>query len=430
MDSFNPRRSPEADVLIDLRDARLFEANAFWPVLAWLREHDPVHWHPEPDGPGFWVVTRYQDVVDVYTDHECFSSRYGMRLDTNPEAVSMVAQRMLIVSDPPDHTQIKRVLSRPFSRAEMPGIERQVRQVVRDVVREVWAAGELDFLDAARKIPNHVVCALMGIPRSHWSWVGQVTTEAFEGADEEVRSGAHGEIFLYFSELVDERRRRPGDDLVSRIAHDLRAADQTGGQRPLTDEEIIFNCHGILSGANETTRYSASGGVLALLEHPDQWRTLVAGGESALAPAVEEILRWTVPGVHALRTATRAAHLGEVNIEAGDRVTVWNVSANRDEAVFERPECFDVTRTPNRHITFGAGRHLCLGAKLARLELSVLLSELVSEVERMELAGTPRFNASNFTWGLRQLPIRLVPRGVHRRAEVGPCASARSSHPA
>ncbi len=399
-------------MLVDLKDAELFRRNDFWPVLAWLRANDPVHWHPEPDGPGFWALTRYRDIVDVYTDHETFSSRYGMRLDSNPAAVSAVSQRMLIVSDPPDHTQLKRVLSRPLGQAEMPRIEARVREVVGDVVRSAVTGQSLDFLQVAKKIPNYVVCALMDLPHGDWDWVGKVTTQAFEGPGEEARSGAHGEIFLYFSDLVAARRKHPGDDFVSRVAHDRRAVDREGTARPLTDEEIIFNCNGVLAGANETTRYSAAGGVLALIENPDQWRALVDAGPDGIAPAVEEILRWTVPGMHAMRTAVRPARIGDARIRVGDRVTLWNGSANRDEDMFEHAGRFDIRRAPNRHITFGAGRHMCLGSKLARLELTVFLAELAARVERVELTGEPRFNASNFTWGLRELPVRLVPRSA------------------
>lgn len=397
---------------VNLKDAELFRRNAFWPVLAWLRANDPVHWHAEPDGPGFWVLTRYRDVVDVYTDHETFSSRYGMRLDSNPAAVSAVSQRMLIVSDPPGHTQLKRVLYRPFGPAEMPRIEASVREVVREVVGSAVTGENLDFLDVARKIPNDLVCALMDLPRADWGWVGKVTTEAFEGADEATRSGAHGEIFLYFSDLVAARRKRPGDDFISRVVHDLRAVDNEGTTRPLTDEEIIFNCNGVLAGANETTRSSAAGGVLALVQRPEQWRALVDAGPGGIAPATEEILRWTVPGMHAMRTAVRPARIRDARIRVGDRVTLWNGSANRDEDIFDHADRFDVRRAPNRHITFGAGPHLCLGSKLARLELNVFLAELVARVERIELTGEPRFIASNFTWGLCSLPLRLVPRST------------------
>ncbi|MFF4175742.1 cytochrome P450 [Streptomyces sp. NPDC001750] len=392
---------------VDLLDPSLFERGEFWPVLAWLRVNDPVHRHAEPDGPGFWVVSRYEDIVGVYGDQENFSSRYGMRLDSDAEAVSAVAQRMLIVSDPPDHTHLKRVLGKMFAQAELETIGHLVRRVVHDVLTEAVEAGELDFLDAAKKIPNHVVCSLMDIPRADWEWVGDITTEAFEGADEETRRAAHGEIFLYFTELLADRRKNPGTDFVSRVAHDRRATDVPGEERPLTDEEIVFNCNGVLAGANETTRYSSAGGVLALIENPDQWTVLRAGGPAAVPAAVEEVLRWTVPGVHAMRTALRPTTVGGVRIGVGDRVTLWNVSANRDETVFPRADRFDVTRSPNRHISFGAGRHLCLGARLARMELNAFLTGLTALVDRMELLGEPRYNASNFTWGISSLPLRL-----------------------
>ncbi len=396
--------------IVDLTDPELFSSNKFWGVLAWLRANDPVHWHPDAEGSGFWVVTRYDDVTAVYADAESFSSRFGMRLGSNDDAVSAVSQRMLIVSDPPDHTHLKRVLSKTFGAAEMSRLEGLVRDVVREVVADAVEAGEIDFLDVAKLIPNYVVCAVMDLPREDWAWVGTTTTNAFEGEDEETRSGAHGEIFLYFDDLLRQRRGGSGEDFISRVARDRRATDVPDQDRLLTDEEIVFNCNGVLAGANETTRYSTAGGVLALAENPDQWRTLRAGGAAAIPDAVEEILRWTVPGVHALRTVTRPATIRGLPLGVGDRITIWNVSANRDEAVFADADRFVADRSPNRHLTFGAGRHLCLGARLARLELASFLSDLLDRVEKIELCGEPQYNASNFTWGLRKLPVRLVPK--------------------
>lgn len=392
---------------VDLTDSELFVRNEFWAELAWLRAHDPVHWHPGPDGSGFWVVTRYRDIVSAYVDHQSFSSRFGMRLDSNSDAVSAVAQRMLIVSDPPEHTQLKRVLARSFGHAELAHLGVLVRDVVRDVVTTALECGDMDFVDVVKTIPNHVVSAFMELPRADWEWIGRITTEAFEGADEARRSGAHGEIFLYFSELVQRRRNGDGDDFISRVARARRATDVSGDERPLTDEEIVVNCNGVLAGANETTRYSAAGGLLALAENPEQWRALHRGGDEAVLAAVEEILRWTVPGIHALRTVMRPKTIGETWVRPGERVTLWNASANRDESVFPDPDRFRVDRSPNRHVTFGAGRHSCLGAGLARLELTVLLSELVKRVDAIEVLGEPQYNASNFTWGLRRLPVRL-----------------------
>jgi len=388
---------------IDLLDPQSFARNDFWSTLAWLRAHDPVHRHPEPDGPGFWAVTRHHDIIDVYAHHDVFSSRYGMRLGSNAQAVAAVSQRMLIVSDPPDHTQIKKVLQKAFGPSELPAIENLVRRVVHDVVDEAVERGTVDFIDVAKQIPNHVVCALMGIPRADWEWIGDVTTEAFEGDDDEDRSGAHGEIFLYFTELLAQRRGGTANDVVSQIARDPRPDG-----RLLSDEEIVFNCNGVLAGANETTRYSTAGGVLAFADHPDQWTRLRRAGSAGVPAAVEEILRWTTPGVHALRTVMKPATIGGVDVAPGDRVTLWNVSANRDEAIFDQPDRFLVDRSPNRHITFGHGRHVCLGARLARIELTAFLEEFLLRVREVELTGSPRYNASNFTWGLRSLPVRLL----------------------
>lgn len=388
---------------IDLKDPGMFERDEFGEVLAWLRANEPVYWHEEPDGPGFWVLTRYADVVHAYSDDDLFSSRFGMRLDSQPEAVEAVAGRMLIVTDPPDHAELRQVVGRGFGRSAMPRIEEVVGRTVSTVVEAAVDAGELDFLDVAKQIPNHVVCELMGLPREHWEWVGDTTTEAFDAPDADDRVLAYGELFLLFTELLMERRQDPGDDFISMIA-----TESSRGGRELTDEEVIFNCNGVLAGANETTRYSMAGAVLELVRDPAQWHWLRAAGPTGIAAAVEEILRWTCPGVHALRTVTRPTEIGGIPIAEGDRITMWNTAANRDESVFFDPDRFRPDRTPNKHVTFGSGRHFCIGARVARLELTAFLTELVSRVDRIELTGEPHFNSSNFTWGLRTLPIRLV----------------------
>lgn len=393
----------------DLLDEDMFARNDFWSTLAWLRANAPVYRHPEPDGRGFWALTRYRDIVGVYSDHERFISGKGMRLGSDPAAVEAVAQRMLIVSDPPAHTALKRALNRAFTPAAVQALEGDVRSAVGDILDWGLEAGELDFIECAKRIPNFVVCAMMGIPRSQWEYFGEVTTQAFESTSEEERSGAHAEIFLFFTELLDERRANPGDDLVSMMALELQVSDAAGEHRRLSDEEIVFNCNGVLAGANETTRYTTAGVVLALIENPDQWQLLRESGGAAVPTAVEEALRWTTPGVHALRTAVEPATIGGHEIEPGDRVTLWNSSANRDEDVFDDPHRFKVDRRPNRHIAFGHGPHLCLGARLARLELAVFFEELLARVGRIELTADARFNASNFTWGVCSLPVRLHP---------------------
>lgn len=283
---------------IDLLDPGPFGRNDFWPTFTWLRAHSPVHWHPEPgsDDGGFWVLSRHRDIMKVYADSDTFSSARGMRLGSDPAAVAAVAQRMLIVSDVPHHTRLKRALHQAFGPQQMPRLEAMVEKVVGELVTEAVEQDELDFIDLAKQLPNRVVCAMMGIPRADWAWIGALTTDAFDSPDDEVRTNAHSEIFLYFIELLAERRARPGDDLVSQIAHDTLVDEGDGVERPLSDHEIVFNLNGVLSGANETTRYSAAGAVHMFAEHPDQWRLLRGLGQGGIAPAVEEILRWTTPG--------------------------------------------------------------------------------------------------------------------------------------
>lgn len=397
-------------MLIDLTDDQAFTGSAFWDTMTWLRANDPVHWHPLPGGGGFWAVTTHADATEVYRDSDTFSSRYGMRLGTNPDAVSAVAQRMLIVSDPPDHTQLKRVLNKGVFPDDISLV---VRRIVRELLDEAVAERELDLVETVRRIPTRVICALLGVPRPEWDWLGRTMNGAFEGADEEARAGNHAEIFFYFTELLKERRRDPGSDFISRIATERRATEFDEGERELTDEEIIVNCNGVMAGGNETTRYSAAGGVLAFAQNPEQWELLRTSGPTLIPTAVEEILRWTTPGVHVLRTAMRPTRIGDRDIGVGDAVTIWNVSANRDEAAFPSADRFYVTRTPNRHLTFGGGRHLCLGSRLARLELTVFLEELMGLVSEVELAGEPTYTASNFTWGTSTLPVRLTPALVH-----------------
>ncbi|MEU6159955.1 cytochrome P450 [Streptomyces sp. NPDC047130] len=393
---------------IDLLDPEPFRRDDFWDTFAWLRANAPVYRHPEPGGDGFWVLSKHRDIVNVYADSDTFSSARGMRLGSEPAAVAAVTQRMLIVSDAPHHTRLKRALYQAFGPQQMPRLEALVVDVVADLVAEAAEAGELDFIDLAKQLPNRVVCAMMGIPRADWAWIGALTTDAFDSPDEAVRSNAHSEIFLYFIELLAERRARPGTDLVSQIAHDTLVDEGDGTERPLSDEEIVFNCNGVLSGANETTRYSAAGAVHMFARLPEQWELLRRLGPEGVAPAVEEILRWTTPGVHALRTALRDTEIAGTPVAAGDRVTLWNVSANRDEDVFTDPHAFRVDRRPNRHVAFGHGRHLCLGARLARFELGALLTEMLGALDGFELTGPALFNSSNFTWGITSLPVRLL----------------------
>jgi cytochrome P450 len=387
----------------DLFEAGLFDGTAFYDAFAWYRRHEPISWQSLGDD-GFWSVTRYEDVVSVHRDTRRMSSTSGMRLGSEPGAVAAVADRMLIVSDPPAHTRMKRTLIQPFSAAMLDRAEQHVNAVVARVVHR--ALGEDgDVMRRLKRIPTDVIAAIMQLPPSDWEWIGDTTTQAFEAPDERVRLSANSEIFTYFYDLVAKTRSGGTNQFVAGLL-----ADTTREGHPcVSDEELVFNLSGVLAGGNETTRYTLAALTLELARRPDQWRR-VRDGKVDLRLTTEEALRWSVPGMHVMRTAAEPTRLGDVEIEAGQRVVTWIGSANRDESIFTRPDEFDAGRHDNRHLTFGAGRHLCLGSRLARLEITAYLETLRASVDRLHLTGDPHYNGSNFTWGIDRLPLRLEPR--------------------
>jgi cytochrome P450 len=389
--------------VIDLADPRLYEIGD--PVSAWayLRTHSPVYWNRDSNGGGFWAVTRYGDAVEVYKNTRSFSSQRGMRLGTEEGAASAAAGRMLIVTDPPRHAKIRQAMNAAFTPRMVARLETTMRQTMHDLLAAAVARRELDFVtEIAATLPVSVISDMMGVPREDWPLMVRLTSTAFgsTGASEMEKRQAHADIFLYYAELVERRRAEPGDDIVSALTKAV-----VDGQA-LTDEEIILNCDGLIIGGNETTRHASAAGMLAFIEKPEAWARL-ADDPSLLDSAVEEVLRWTAPGLHVLRTAVEDVRVGGQLIRAGDAVTIWNPSANRDEDAFPCADEFDVSRTPNRHLTFGIGEHYCIGGALARLELRVLLEETLEHVESIELAGPVQRLRSNFMWGLTHMPIHI-----------------------
>ncbi|GAA2143447.1 cytochrome P450 [Kitasatospora kazusensis] len=391
----------------DLADPARFADDGYLAELDRLREDDPVSRHPEADGPGFWVVTRHADVCQVYSNDSLFSSNRGMRLGGDPDAVRAVADRMLIVSDPPRHQRIRRLVGSAFTPRAMRALESSIRTVVGELMDTALESGSCEFVSTvARPLPTDLVCAYMGLPRADWRTVGELTTEGIDSEDEDDRFAANTELFLYFSRVIEQRRRQPGEDMISSM---LAAADEAAGPEPFSDVDLVMNFVGILIGANETTRYTVAGGLVALTEHPAQWQALQRDA-GLVDTAVDEILRWVAPAVHALRTVTSDTELHGHTLAAGDRVTVWTAAANRDPRVFEQPERFDLARTPNRQLSFGYGRHVCVGARLARMQIAAFVEELRTRVGAIELDGPVAWNPSNFTRGPIRLPVRLSAR--------------------
>ena len=392
---------------VDLTDPALhveYDLSAVWREL---RDNEPVYWHRATErGEGFWVVTRHADVTAVYRDCDTFSSQRGNVLDRLQHDGDPAGGQMMAVTDGQRHNALRTVLSKPFSPRALADVVDTVRAAARRLVREAVTRGECDFVaDVAARIPLAAICGLLGIPGSDQARILTATSSALASASgtptEEQTWQAKNDILHYFSRLVSARRAAPDDDVIS-----LLTACEAGGKK-LRHSEVVLNCYSILLGGNETTRYSMAGGLLALIRNPRQWDAL-RSGEVGVRGAVEEILRWTTPTLHAGRTAVTPAVIGGRQIAAGDIVTIWNASANRDERKFDQPGLFDLRRDPNKHVTFAYGAHFCIGAYLARAEIAALLDALRTMVSKIELEGQPTRVYSNFLSGLSSMPVRLI----------------------
>jgi cytochrome P450 len=390
---------------MDLSDPRTHAENDLTDAWRELRAERPVHWHAQSGGRrGFWVLSRYDAVLALHRDDR-FTSRHGNVLDTLLAGGDSGAGSMLPVTDGPRHAALRRLLLKAFTPRALDAIGEQVRKTTRGLLDDALAAGAVDFaLDVAAHIPLATICDLLGVPDEDRRFILDQTKQAL-GSERGGHSAddswlAKNEILLYFAELAAQRRDVPHSDVVS-----LLATAQVDGV-DLSDADVVLNCYSLILGGDETTRLTMTGGVLALIEHPDQWRALRAG-DVGLDEAVEEVLRWTTATTHLGRTALVDTEVDGVRIAAGDVVTGWTSSANRDERVFTDPDRLDLGRKPNRHLAFGHGPHFCLGAHLARVEIGVLLDELRSSVRSVRQVGAPTYFHSNFLSGVSSLPVAL-----------------------
>jgi cytochrome P450 len=386
---------------INLVDPDLYAEGDPFAAWSWLRAHDPVHRHAPTHLPAFWALTRYDDVRTVFRDARTFSSAHGILLRPREQGSDPGGGRTLALTDPPRHGQLRRIIEHWFATPSVRGLEDRMRSTVRAVIDRAVEQETCDFVtEIAARLPLYVICGLMGVPAEDHDKLFQLTCRAF-GAEEALRrSAAHIEIMRYFVMLAARRARDPRDDLVSALA-----TATIEGTR-LSTEDVLLNCDNLLVGGTENVRLTVSGGMHAFLTHPAQWSLLVE--DPGLMPgAVEEVLRFTSSATHIMRTATAPVDLRDRRIAAGDQVTLWLPSANRDEAVFEDPDRFDIRRTPNRHLTLGSGEHFCVGSLLARSQLRVLFEELAANVH-IEQTGPVRRLRSIVVHGLAELPVRLA----------------------
>jgi cholest-4-en-3-one 26-monooxygenase len=397
---------------IDLLDRDRFTRGVPHEWFTYLRANAPVYKHPEPEGPGFWVITRHADVCAVGKDAREYSSdqaRGGVvgleeRVD-QPEFVDTGAKLMLTM-DPPDHTRYRKLVNKGFTPRMIGQLEPRIRAICERIVDDVVAKGGCDFVvDVAAEITLQAIAELIGVPQEDrhkifdWSnrMIGSEDPE-YRVSDEAVFE-AQAEMFMYAASLAEERRERPQQDIMTTLLN----AEVDGHSLSEMDFNLFFL---LLSVAgNETTRNAMAHGMHALLEHPEQYAMLVED-PSLLATATEEIVRWASPVMYFRRNATEDAELGGQQISAGDKLSIWYASANRDEAVFDDPFRFDILRSPNEHVGFGGGGpHFCLGSSLARMEIRVLFEELLKKAPEIEPAGELDRLRSNFIAGIKHLPV-------------------------
>jgi cholest-4-en-3-one 26-monooxygenase len=393
---------------IDLLDLDAFAARGFpHDAFATLRREAPVYRHPEPNGPGFWVISKHSDVIHVSKRPQVFSSMQGLNLQlVAPEELPTI-QTMMLGMDPPKHSKYRKLVSGAFTPRTIAQLEPHIRQIARRIVEEVGAKGECEFVnEIAAALPLQVIAEFLGVPDEERGRIFHLSNRLIGFDDPEFQTSpedgkiAATEMWLYANQLARARRASPRDDIVSVLV----TAEVEGDK--LT--ELEFNNFFLLLAVagNETTRNLISGGMLALLEHPRELRRL-RNDPSLLPTAVEEMLRWVTPVAHFRRTATEDTAIRGQRIAAGERVVMFYPSANRDEEVFREPQRFDITRTPNDHLAFGIGQHFCLGSQLARLEIRIMFEELLRRLPEIELAGPVRRLRSNFINGIKSMPVRF-----------------------
>ena len=378
-------------------------------AIAELRRSTPVAWQELDGEPGFWAVLRHADVVTVARDPVTYSAERGgvVLEDLPPESLEMM-RGMLLAMDPPRHGVVRKPLADSFRAKVIAGMEPQIRAICRDLMAEAAAAGpELEFVHQVTSgLPTRVMGRLMGLPESDWAMLHDLAERQTTGQDAAANGGetdfsASIGMAMYAIAFAERRRHEPArDDLTTLVLE----SDFDG--EPMSDVDFGSFFVQLVTAGNDTTKTMLSSGLWALVNHPAQLAELRAD-PSLIPGAVEEILRWANPLHSFRRTATRDVELGGVGIAEGDKVAMVYTSANRDEAVFDDAQRFDVRRSPNPHLSFGIGEHFCLGVHLARLEGRVFFTELLAAFGELSLAGDPVRWRSNLNNGFRELPVRL-----------------------
>ena len=408
---------------VNLTDADLFQRGVPHDMFKLLRNAAPVFWHPETNGPGFWSITKHADLKEISKNPMLFSSerRGALLREPKPQDLPFVQQIMLSM-DPPRHRRYRALVNKAFSPRMISGLQGRVGAMVQRIINRVIERGECDFVeDVAAPLPLEVICEMMGVPDEDRRSVYEIGNRMVGFDDPELQTGevpieqqdaeqAFAEMFMYAGKLLEKARSHPSDDLATALVN-----AEIDGQR-LSDTDFNFFFLLLLIAGNETTRTVTTNGMLTLIEHPEQLEAL-RRAPSLLPSAIEEILRY-VPAVHNFRrTATANTVIRGQPIKENDKLIMWYPSANRDEEVFERPDTFNIRRSPNEHLAFGIGEHYCLGANLARMELNEIFRGVVTRVHDIELAAAPRRLRSTFINGVKEMRVRFTPAPVEPYVE-------------
>jgi cytochrome P450 len=405
---------------IDLTDGRIFAKGFPHDVFTTLRHESPVYWQTIPDDfpgehdPGFWVLSRFDDVQAANRDAELFCSYDGPQLAIQPA----MRGTMLVTMDGRDHVRQRRLISAGFTPRMVARLEAQTREWAVSIVDRAVERGTCEFVqDVAYQLPMHMIADIVGIPVEDREWLFGLTKELLQGGDaDKVASpeqflALQVQMFEYAQELGRRKRAEPQDDIWT-ILSTVDVETDDGERTALGETELDMFFFLLTIAGSETTRNAISGGLIALVEHADQLATLRRDPD-AMKPAVEEILRWTSPVAYFARRATRATEIRGVPIAEGDRITLWYPSANRDEDEFVDPFRFDITRAPNNHVAFGGGGpHFCLGANLARHEIKIMFEELLARTNNIEILAPPTYSGLTIDnpvlAAVRELPVRLT----------------------
>jgi cholest-4-en-3-one 26-monooxygenase len=395
---------------VDLSDPDAFNAGFPHDYFRFLRRQSPVAWHEEQAGPGFWVISRYEDLKQVSRNPRVFSSFEGGTNIEDRGAGDLPRLRAIMLNmDPPQHVKYRRLVQKGFTPRLVGNQEAHIRELAKQIVDRVAPRGECEFVsEVASELPMQVICEMVGVPEQDRRRLYDLSNLLIGFDDPEYQKSrdqgmqASIEMFVYASKLAARAKAEPRDDLATALVQ-----GEVDGER-LSD--LDYNSFFLLLSVagNETTRNMTTHGIRLLMEHPEERAKLVR--DPSLVPsATEEILRYNPPVMYFRRTALADTEIRGKKIRKGEKVALYYPSANRDEDVFPDPDRFDVTRTPNDHLAFGIGEHFCLGASLARLELNILFEEVLRRMPDMEPAGPMRLLRSNFIDGVKEMRVGYTP---------------------